>query len=142
MEESIKYFVPDISDIRVGYECEFYDSDDNDWTKVIIDNQSKLANFTGLEIPLRTPYLTKEQIEAEGWEYVESTRTWPPNRHAFKKGNYFLIFRFDIEVPLLDCILQDPSKEERVSNPERFRFFCDCKDINTFRMICKLLNIN
>jgi hypothetical protein len=43
--------------------------------------------------------------------------------------------------PLLDFILRDPSIEERVGNPERFRFFCECKDINTLRKIEKLLNI-
>ncbi len=64
------YFIPDISDIRVGYEYEY-----------IIGTVFQKVKIRNLTDPLlknieaafeskvaRVPYLTKEQIEAEGWE--------------------------------------------------------------------------
>lgn len=136
-----KYFTPDIEDIRVGYECEIKNEDDK-WISKTIGFE-----YGWLEIPeryntrLRTSYLTKEQIEAEGWERLEFERE---ELYGYKKANYFLVF--NEKVKTINIILQDPSKESEISwglqtSPERFKFFCECKCINTFRIICKLLNI-
>ena len=77
--EDIKYFVPQIEDIRVGYECEtyatFFNVDMNvqrqEWTKLqLIPNAVK--SIISKDVPIdkvRTPYLTKKQIEAEGWKF-------------------------------------------------------------------------
>lgn len=148
------YFTPSIEDIRVGYELEwrmprrdfvkYGDESVYDWQPHTItindfsdhDLAEEFHNLAFGGCEFRVPYLTKEQIEKEGW--VARTEVYK-DRIGFEKGNYFMIWyekrRF------VDIILRDPSIEERVHNPERFRFFCDCKDINTFRYICKLLNI-
>jgi hypothetical protein len=58
--ENDKYFTPDIEDLRVGYECDLLGS------KIVIEDRHDLD--LSFDHPLRTPYLTKEQIEAEGWK--------------------------------------------------------------------------
>jgi len=70
-----EYYTPDITDLHVGYECEvdknIYAGKEFDWEKVVgaennMGDEGLLAKCrTG---KVRTPYLTKEQIEAEGWE--------------------------------------------------------------------------
>lgn len=76
-----KYYTPDIEDIRIGYEGEINWSRGYSETfvpfKITVQNED--FAYTGLlsEIvdamddgyaEVRTPYLTKKQIEAEGWE--------------------------------------------------------------------------
>lgn len=70
-----KYYTPSIEDIHIGYECElFYD---NKWNSLKIirqydleyDWESMIYNKT-----IRTPYLTREQIEQQGWEETAITR--------------------------------------------------------------------
>ena len=90
---------------------------------------------------IRTPYLTKEQIEAEGWKTLEFKRE---GLYSYEKANYFLVFNEKIRT--INIILRDLAIVSEISwslqtSPEHFKFFCECKCINTFRTICKLLNI-
>ena len=147
-----KYFTPDIEDIRVGYECEIWwcCGEPREWVKTIatLEDEEEYAKLTVSDIALRighgdvrVPYLTKEQIEAEGWEYVKNTNTVC---HIFNKNNYMLGW-----FPLINKIavlVRDPSKafDEKgilieYNNTERYTG--SCKDINTFRKIIKLLGI-
>ena len=147
MEQQNKYFTPEISDIRVGYECEYIQGTQFEPCKIIDVSTSILAIETGL---IRVPYLTVDQIIDEGWEFVE--KDWYKRydafllwrAYSFQKGNYFLVFN-PIEYRIR-LIYRDPSIESEKNgavqmNPERFHFNCECKDINTFRYICKLLKI-
>src|SRR5690349_1045398 len=91
MEKSLKYFQPDISDIRVGYECFFV----KDHNLPLEKTNLHPVKFTAKQVaaalypPYRweredsdefepnlmsykVPYLTKEQIEAEGWVSKEN----------------------------------------------------------------------
>jgi hypothetical protein len=150
-----KYFTPDIEDIRIGYEYEQYHpkyhknndgetEDRNEWIKKVFGEPLMYGDTLSKHIEqenIRTPYLTNEQIEAEGWERLDFKRE---ERYIYEKGNYFLVF--NEKVKTINIILRDPSKESEISwslqtSPERFKFFCECKCINTFRTICKLLNI-
>lgn len=139
-----KYFTPNITDIRVGYECEIKPkgSTEFDWMPYIVHGGLNFKSL--LNDSIRVPYLTKEQIRDEGWKVItpDNDKYIKPETFFFEKGNYFLVVRFNNKIPFLDFILRDPAKEtDRVKDAERFRFFCECKDINTFRYICKLLNI-
>src|SRR6187399_1401013 len=63
-----QYFTPAMEDLRVGYECESYNN--HVWVKMIFTTK----DFDGLPLDidgrwLRTPYITREQIEKEGWEF-------------------------------------------------------------------------
>ncbi len=151
--ENNKYFTPDIENLCVGYECEINNAHGK-WEPITItfSNSNSFYKTDLTEVCLlvedkevRVPYLTKEQIEAEGWEYVKNTNTVDVDIcHIFNKNNYMLGW-----FPLINKIavlVRDPSKafDEKgilieYNNTERYTG--SCKDINTFRKIIKLLGI-
>lgn len=67
------YFVPKIEDIRVGYECEVDGSRlpgiSDSWIKLKFKGVDKAVISYHKAKMYRTPYLTKEQIEDEGWKF-------------------------------------------------------------------------
>lgn len=147
MEEQ-KYFIPKIEDIYSGYQYERerngkwekvnefsndYDYDDNPHYALMRDIE---------EGKIRVPYLTKEQIEDEGWNETELTKKVAGDykRKAFIKNNYFLIWD-TFRDSYIEITLIDPSKDYRFMSPENFKCTMPCKDINELRYICKLLKI-
>ena len=129
-----KYFTPDMEDFHIGYECEI--STPTRWKSgkfpEILELNSELDEFgkdslmkTAHAI-LRVPYLTKEQIEAEGWTKEKS---------YFIKNNIYLFF----EDKFLVIDSGNPFSWEAIDSEILFKG--KCKDINTFRKICKLLEI-
>lgn len=154
-----KYFKPETEDIRIGYNCEvkvpttdWFHHDT--WKEFTLENRSDRWGGDCSELDavihkislgeIRIPYLTKEQIEAEGWkEFGKSPMH--DGRIGFEKGNYFLVYHDDketkmrgkIEIVMKDVLL-DPYTEW-TSNGRLY--FGQCKDINTFRYISKLLGI-
>lgn len=122
-----KYFQPKIEDLRIGYECEIRAPKYEGKRFVVDEHQMQYAAFAINGGFLFTPYLTKEQIEAEGWIGSRHNEHW---NWTYKKGDIFFehlennnfIRVFDSNHS--DCI-----------------FSGQCKDINTFKYICKLLNI-
>lgn len=159
-----KYFTPDIEDIRVGYEAEvnweFYRNSDG--TKSSTPDGWKPVVFKGVDEAVRhyhslgmyrVPYLTKEQIEAEGWKPLES-KFYPKGdsdtrNFQFEKDNFILTFYQEEKVVFF--IAKDVTKLEWMCVTPRtgwghglhelFRCTLPCKDINTFRQICKLLGV-
>ena len=144
-----KYFTPDIEEMFVGCEFEMHDTW-GDWKKLILTENLLKYPMVGLgsgneRAPwywkFRVPYLTKEQIEAEGWELIQ---IYPKGACIFQKGT-----------KEEGCELTCDFTEHRVHFTELY--FCglddeytrtkltwrslECKDINTFRKICKLLKI-
>lgn len=124
MEDSLKYFQPEISDIRVGYECETCVMS-NEWIPTIISfNHSNSAILECIQLgEVRVPYLTKEQIEAEGWEPRDCIvyTDWVKNGYELFYAN--------------------KENKIRIMGHEIQLFYGQCKDINTFRYIIKLLGI-
>ena len=131
-----KYFTPDIEDLCIGYECEYNFAraytDEFHFVKIGYKNvtpgeggyTNELTDMIHLiddgAAAIRVPYLTKEQIEAEGWVYVSMDMCWI-------KNGIELYFQKDNKIEILD--------------QPNFLFQGECKDINTFRKIIKLLNI-
>ena len=76
------YFIPTIEDFHVGYEFEFQGIPKG-WHKMVLSTENSLKtmqyNIEKLEDAIRVPYLTKGEIEAEGWESL--------------KDKYYLYFR-------------------------------------------------
>ena len=153
-----KYFIPEISDFHNGYEYER--NDGGEWYSVTCDlydardiktllNKKVLDTFPEGKSPLdsdtysahykatgidriRVLHLTKEQIEAEGWEEM--------NAPIISIGHGFLYIPFLKNNCRLDYnyttnILN--IKKDDVTN----LYYGECKDINTFRKIIKLLGI-
>lgn len=137
-----KYFTPDIEDIRVGYELQYHnwsmdeagvkELNFNKWeTTILTEGNVKTFMEYGIRGGVRVPYLTKEQIEAEGWE---------PDVIQFKKeidsDSYYSLTLADRDITISKVYMNGWSW---VWKP----FYSgECKDINTFRTICKLLKIN
>jgi len=134
-----KYYTPDISDLRVGYECETKDCSDSrydNWAKTILtpsflDETYKIEGWIEQSY-IRTAYLTKEQIEAEGWEY------------SFQEGlleihNY--IFKENTSAPPILLRHYPQMKALRIIQEEQQLFKGQCPSINELRYISKLLNI-
>lgn len=128
------YFIPDIEDIRIGYEAEFD-------LKGINKEGWRFVKFKGVDEAVRcyyekglyrTPYLTKEQIEAEGWVEQHSVTSGRGMFTFYKKGNYLLEY---------NSLYKGITIREGSWYPEETKYSGECKDINTFRYICKLLKI-
>ena len=137
-----KYFTPDIEDVHVGYELEWKCKIRNqDWEKTICDtdlisiiyDEYEHADFEEpYDEQFRVPYLTKEQIEAEGWSKAKVPIV--TIKHDFYeipyiKDNFRIDYNFKNK---LINILENNGVN---------LFYGKCKDINTFRKIIKLLGI-
>lgn len=127
-----KYFTPAISDLRIGYEYEQY-ADGRpgypDWVpNCRIDSASEIEYIESGEWVIRVPYLTKEQIEAEGWKVEkQDNQLW----YCDKGSVHIAYFLKDYKT--------EPTMKIELYGEKIFRG--ECKDINTFRYICKLLGI-
>lgn len=148
-----KYFVPDIEDFRVGYEYEQLE-DLSDGTRTDKWIKRKIENNYTIHFPsileeiingnIRVPYLTKEAIEEESWE--EESNEWlnldNPKECAigFRKGTYQLSFADHIE---LYCSITASVYIIKIYDYYRQNlvYLGECKDINSFRTIMKLLKI-
>jgi len=128
-----KYFVPDIEDLRIGYEFEFQGIPKG-WHKMIFKEDDSLIvmkyNIEKLSDAIRVPYLTKEQIEAEGWKEI--------SKYNYEKINSNITAYYGDDHYLW---IMHPGKtilgEDYLANS----FKGECKSINEFRYICKLLKI-
>jgi hypothetical protein len=118
-----KYFTPDIEDICIGYELEHLSAAGYITTKFEIDSSLPALQELIKLNQVRVPYLTKEQIEAEGWERTGGI--------LYRKNNYDLGYREDNKRLKIATIGKDSYN----------LFIGECKDINTFRKIIKLLGI-
>lgn len=146
--ENDKYFVPDIEDLRIGYSCqvrEVYESIThivNDvivthdefnpfWKDHIITNGYDVVRDIELikKEYIRSPYLTKEQIEAEGWTCIGQNPYINDNFYYFEKDGRYLDF---------NGITHEIKIGEDSEYPDYNGF---CPSINEFRFICKLLKI-
>lgn len=139
--QETKYFTPDIEDIRVGYECEI--SKFKEWTPTIITWDYNIDGLTycmkvSPDACIRVPYLTKEQIEAEGWKSIgRSTDIWFEKEGDFEIGSW-TSYKIRIHYGLHDKRLY----VDAIDRGDEVKLFQgECKDINTFRFICKLLGI-
>ena len=131
--EDKQYFTPNIDDLRLGYKFELYIHDN--WESVTFSQFDIMCyeQFTTCleKKEVRTPYLTKEQIEAEGWKFIGNGNCGGV-MHGFEKS--------DFELSLWDVFC--PAHIEITDCEGNIKFDGECKSINEFRYICKLLKIN
>jgi len=146
MSEESKYYPTPIEDIRIGYECEMgvkrlkppQPSDERwiEWRTVTINDpfNDNINYYIESEL-IRTPFLNKDQIIAEGWqeihdeEYIkvldtkegEPSQVWWFNNNS--NSEYQSTFEF------------------RYRGYNNIKFQGEIKSINEFRYITKLLGI-
>jgi hypothetical protein len=158
------YFTPDISDLFVGYECEEpildYSSTgpSKEWKKKVVgDDWDGNLDLREGSLPklihpqlIRTPYLTKEQIESEGWVQEQES----PNGYLYyfekTSGKYASSKKWGLKYYSHSTYLSPISLRFYIKN-EPFAYDAyegwseeveyECKSINEFRKICKFLAI-
>ena len=123
-----KCYTPQIEDIRTGYEFEIFRERDNTWwdSKTTFPNESLDWIINKLkEGRLRVAYLTKEQIEKDGWKNTH----FREDLSGYNKGKFNLSFYHD-------------NSFIRIWNGnEVIVFEGKCPSINELRQIMKLLEI-
>lgn len=136
------YFTPSIEDIRTGYEFQRLPK----WAKGKGDEHIfwedwvwSFGDVNGWETSIeegriRVPYLTKEQIEKEGW--INDGKNYDGGSFDRKTPEYTSRIEYDYITRQMIIYYTDESREYL-----DVRFEGECKDINTFRYICKLLKI-
>lgn len=166
-----KYYTPDISDLFIGYECEIRIGSSAFYIMDMSENAEKPIEKKSDDIPtflpyiigqgyenititraiseisrdgIRTPYLTKEQIEAEGWVFLpdNSQEDWLEFRAQKKRLGV---------TPSEDAwnmVIYCPTVQKllilmRYTNDFEEETFYDgqCKSINEFRKIIKWIKI-
>jgi hypothetical protein len=149
-----KYFTPDIEDFHVGYEFQgkVYGEKD-EWVNCLYSKPTDemfCKDSDGniwVNDSIRVPYLTKEQIEAEGWKYYQ---TIPDSIFSKSYVEYYKdVEWFKIVISISETshylTIEKVFQNVRAGNGlQEFRntmYNGECKDINTFRKLCKLLHI-
>jgi hypothetical protein len=150
-----KYYTPSIEDLRVGYECEWIKdhnkecSDDN-LVKIVFGpkllaaalfspmnwEREETDNLVPNLMSYRTPYLTKEQIEAEGWLHVGG-KLLKTATQEFEKTVRHGVMTIHYNADQHSLIIT------RGEQPTGYVYYYvgSCPSINEFRTICKLLGI-
>lgn len=122
------YFTPLLEDICVGYEAEanlkLFGIKDAGWEPFVFEGVGQEVIEYHKKGMYRVPYLTKEQIEKEGWKYHSNSEAW--ECPIFRKGNWMLFFN---------------KTEIWIQLGNQMKWDGEIKDINTFRYICQLLKI-
>ena len=147
------YYVPNKEDIFIGYECEIQKTQTTSgWQKHIWYDE----NFFDLEdniIRIRTKYLSKEDIENEGYErqnnWFDETKTQRLGMIPdYKKETDFGSIRlylgdFDFPHQYVSIEIYVKAKEGDVFNMsmKHFVYHGKIKSINEFRKLCKMLEI-
>lgn len=142
-----KYFVPNTEDLHVGYECEINSSAayQDEYTPIKIGFKDGEGVYTeGLSDlvimmddgygKVRTPYLTKEQIEAEGWRLNEDKRYAYCFEKHFHYNTYYLSF-----TPKTEQYKELLMISHFVEGDHEFMYKGTCPSINEFRKITSLL---
>lgn len=153
-----KYFIPDIEDLCVGYECEYNFAraytNEFDFVKISYKDvtpgkggyTNELTNMIHLiddgAAVIRVPYLTKEQIENEGWTYkTRSTDLWFERKEIFLRYDGYHLENIKLQYGLHDYRLKISFVYVGDNEESTNAYLGECKDINTFRKIIKLLKI-
>ena len=151
-----QYYTPDIEDIRVGGNYEVFSigrqideyglflspekrDDELKWREYIGKSASDVLHLSIYlqKQELRVPYLTKEQIEAEGW-YCTNHVELNFQRIISDDLWWELDYNIDTHDLTIECW-----KENHITNKSDCftKFEGECKSINEFHYVCKLLKI-
>jgi len=153
-----EYHYPTKEEIRVGWEGEinwnlgyedtytpitilYPDAEARDGWNCNIDDVLSLAIWDRCA-EIRCPFLSEEQIVAEGWtKYLKNGFYREHPRVVKRDGEYFLDDMLVVSGHY-DLSYRPYDKQLFIYNLDGERLFCGkCPDINTFRTICKLVGV-
>lgn len=140
-----KYYTPDLEDLFVGYEYEILNSED------IWENKKLEFSFGWLEIPenfnenIRTKYLTKEQIENEGWEIYNGRAEFKKCIGYYDKEDdltgteYLLDYNEKTNHLIIECGTINFGEAYYPYEGHNHIFSGQVKSINEFRKVIKMV---
>jgi hypothetical protein len=162
-----KYYTPKIEDIRIGYECklalngaslESWNNDDIDENCVLSEPEiSDIISWAGTPLNqfIATRYLTKEQIEAEGWKcddpITPSTaafvfyldKSYKDEYSEYCGFYYKLFYNYVAKIITIEKLSVDdsgsPYYDLYEGNQNHILKYVYCPSINEFRYITKTL---
>jgi len=151
-----KYFTPSIEDIRIGYEVESNEwcMDEsgnpefnyNKWVnkKLSAPYVTTLLTYGIKKGNLRVPYLTKEQIEAEGWKRILAS-LYEKVIQITELDKIVYTLRIDKNIINITKCNVTNLRIESCPRGENYHtapiYVGKCPSINEFRYISKLLGI-
>lgn len=146
-----KYYTPNVEDIHIGYECEIKPkgSEEFDWMKYVINGNNNFDRY--FRDSIRTPYLTKEQIETEGFIDTGGISPFFGQHTMFYKeiepdSNFKDDFarRYTVSLEQGKIRIEEALFGGFTGTHESYSqiYYGKCPSINEFRKICKLLGIN
>jgi hypothetical protein len=131
------YYKPKESELIMGYECKIHVPKYEGHKFIVDEDQMQYACFCIRAGFLYTKYLTKEDIQAEGWTLGELCRIY----WSFEKDNVKLFFYEQThEVRIYKVDFSRETTQEGGFKDDIAATF-KCPSINEFRYICKLLGI-
>lgn len=142
-----KYYIPQIEDLFVGYECELYWNQDmlpeNKWYPLIVGEQGSEDIEWRHRVnkkEIRTPFLSNEDIKGEGWSIDFSRNSTSKNcywKRAKRLDGVEQLFemKYYTENNIID-IGYDCGEFSNCCI-----FIGKCPSINEFKKICKFLGI-
>lgn len=144
-----KYYTPAIEDIHVGYECIVTENDEEEYEDIL--NASTVSYLLAYPNRVKTPFLTKEQIETEGWLPLPGKSPFTGKEYKWRKiigeketGVFNEDHIYTIEYHPSNATPQLTIHLEWESSWNRYDgniYVGKCPSINEFRTITKLLNI-
>jgi hypothetical protein len=123
-----KYYTPELSDLYVDYECEIFRAGEysSGWEPIVWGEDDFEINRCNHK---RTPYLTREQIEAEGWREIHS------DEYIIQGELHQYWFNNNAGTKYLSCI----KRQGQYGND--IVFLGKCNSINEFRKLIKWIGI-
>lgn len=133
-----RHYVPAIEDVKVGYECEINESlgYSEIYTKRVIGYKEDTGAYTN-EVSniinmiddgygaIRVPFLTKEQIEAEGWKFKDQVTA---RTCTYIKDGFTLAYN------------KEDHRLRIARDSDMFQILdCTCLSINEFRYLNRIL---
>ena len=139
--ENKQYYTPDLEDLFIGYECEVkqHGKSNEDWHKHTIYAEN-IYDVESNYIDVRTPYLSKEDIEKEGFKKVKENEReifeLIVPQEGFNEWKYVKVYLEDgYKIKITETF------ESSWANFTNTVFHGECKSVNELRKIKKWLKI-
>lgn len=130
------YYTPDINDFH--YDTEYEENVSGTWEKHIFGHMAEPFDRVR-DYPVRTKYLDKEDIESEGWEYIEDRGMSENYGNKFRIPSEFKGMFYELRIWYPKHDFWPGMRVEITGHLLNANFYI--KSINELRIIQKFLKI-